>query len=191
MDLACASFAIRGNWGVGEPPAVWIGFGYCFVRLMMDMRESRGQIGLRSIVDWNGGCRHGVLHRAKLCGAAIIDKKNTWLHCPCFFFFLLFRNLTPSTFLILSLARTVPQFPPSILNMGRQKQTAPLQRTPSSNLMHLPNDSDVSRKPGNTDTPSVANGSVSGKASAALETVADSPGLMQLVICVLGIYAAL
>jgi UDP-galactose transporter B1 len=57
--------------------------------------------------------------------------------------------------------------------------------------MHLPNDSDVSRKPGNTDTPSVANGSVSEKASTALETVADNPGLMQLVICVLGIYAAL
>ncbi|KAJ5996873.1 hypothetical protein N7499_006814 [Penicillium canescens] len=74
--------------------------------------------------------------------------------------------------------------------MGRQKQSAPLQRTPSSNLMHLPNYSDVSRKPGNTDTPSVANGSVSEKASTTPETVADNPGLMQLVICVLGIYAA-
>jgi len=36
-----------------------------------------------------------------------------------------------------------------------------------------------------------ANESASAKAAAALETVADTPGLMQLLICVLGIYAAL
>ncbi|KAJ5163434.1 UAA transporter [Penicillium coprophilum] len=76
--------------------------------------------------------------------------------------------------------------------MGRQKQAAPLQRAPSSQLMNLSEDSGVSQnsKSGNTNTPSAANGSVSEKASATLETIADSPGLSQLVICVLGIYAA-
>lgn len=76
--------------------------------------------------------------------------------------------------------------------MGRQKQAAPLQRAPSQ-LMHLSEESDVPRNSGsgNTDTPSPANGIMSEKTSAALETVADSPGLTQLVICVLGIYAAL
>ncbi|KAJ5499924.1 UAA transporter [Penicillium expansum] len=75
--------------------------------------------------------------------------------------------------------------------MGRQKQAAPLQRAPSQ-LMHLSEESNVPRNAGsdNTDTPSTANGSLSEKAPAALETVADSPGLTQLVICVLGIYAA-
>lgn len=67
--------------------------------------------------------------------------------------------------------------------MGRQKQTAPLQRAPSSNLMHLPEESKVLQD--------AANGTVSAKATPAPEVVADSPGLAQLVICVLGIYAAL
>lgn len=61
--------------------------------------------------------------------------------------------------------------------------------------MHLSEESDVPQNTGsgNTDTPFTANGNgnMSGKASAALETVAESPGLTQLVICVLGIYAAL
>ncbi|KAJ5960253.1 UAA transporter [Penicillium vulpinum] len=76
--------------------------------------------------------------------------------------------------------------------MGRQKQAAPLQRAPSSQLMHLSEKSDVPQDSGsgNKEAPSTANGSASKKSSAALETVADSPGLAQLVICVLGIYAA-
>ncbi|KAJ6187582.1 UAA transporter [Penicillium mononematosum] len=77
--------------------------------------------------------------------------------------------------------------------MGRQKQAVPLQRAPSQ-LMHLSEESDVPQNAGsgNTDIPSTTNGNgnVSGNASAALETVAESPGLTQLVICVLGIYAA-
>lgn len=76
--------------------------------------------------------------------------------------------------------------------MGRQKQGAPLKRAPSSQLMHISEESDVGQNSGNnTDTISTAKGSVSEKASAALETVTDSPGLTQLAICVLGIYAAL
>lgn len=76
--------------------------------------------------------------------------------------------------------------------MGRQKQAAPLQRAPSQ-LVQLSEESDAPQNTGtgNTNTVSTANGNVSEKASAALETVADSPGLTQLVICVLGIYAAL
>ncbi|CAI7584129.1 unnamed protein product [Penicillium discolor] len=75
--------------------------------------------------------------------------------------------------------------------MGRQKQAAPLQRAPSQ-LVQLSEESDAPRNTGtgNTNTVSTANGTVSEKASAAPETVADSPGLTQLVICVLGIYAA-
>ncbi|KOS48878.1 hypothetical protein ACN38_g145 [Penicillium nordicum] len=75
--------------------------------------------------------------------------------------------------------------------MGRQKQTAPLQRAPSQ-LVQLSEESDAPQNTGtgNTNTVSTGNGSVSEKSPAALETVADSPGLTQLVICVLGIYAA-
>ncbi|CAI7619683.1 unnamed protein product [Penicillium viridicatum] len=75
--------------------------------------------------------------------------------------------------------------------MGRQKQAAPLQRAPSQ-LVQLSEESDAPQNTGtgNINTVSTANGSVSEKAQAALETVADSPGLTQLVICVLGIYAA-
>jgi UDP-galactose transporter B1 len=75
--------------------------------------------------------------------------------------------------------------------MGRQKQAAPLQRAPSSRLMHLEDDAGAPNSAnGSTVIPTV-NGSASEKASAVLETVADTPGLTQLVICVLGIYAAL
>ncbi|EKV07565.1 UAA transporter [Penicillium digitatum] len=75
--------------------------------------------------------------------------------------------------------------------MGRQKQAAPLQRAPSQSVL-LSEESKLPRNTGsgNTDTPFIANGSVIEKASVALETVTDSPGLTQLVICVLGIYAA-
>lgn len=70
--------------------------------------------------------------------------------------------------------------------MGRQKQTTPLQRAPSSQLMH-----DDAGAPKSANGSSIPNGSASEKASAVLETVAETPGLAQLVICVLGIYAAL
>ena len=75
--------------------------------------------------------------------------------------------------------------------MGRQKQTAPLQRAPSSQLMHVEDDAGVSKSANGTTVFPTANGSASEKASAVLESVADAPGLTQLVICVLGIYAAL
>jgi len=74
--------------------------------------------------------------------------------------------------------------------MGRQKQTNPLQRTPSQSMR---NEAGVAEKHfnGRAIDPLNANESASAKAAAALETVADTPGLMQLLICVLGIYAAL
>lgn len=78
--------------------------------------------------------------------------------------------------------------------MGRQKQTTPLQRNPSSQLMHtLPDESEQLQKQANGDAiaHSSANGKASAQVAAVLEPMADSPGLMQLLICVLGIYAAL
>lgn len=78
--------------------------------------------------------------------------------------------------------------------MGRQKQTTPLQRNPSSQLMHtLPDESEAAQKHANGDAieHAGANSKVSVQEAVAPEPVADSPGLMQLLICVLGIYAAL
>lgn len=74
--------------------------------------------------------------------------------------------------------------------MGRQKQTKPLQRAPSSQLMQ--NEAELPE----TQTNGVAkhtgaNGSASPIQAPTMETGAESPGLMQLLICVLGIYAAL
>ncbi|OOQ91353.1 UDP-galactose transporter 1 [Penicillium brasilianum] len=77
--------------------------------------------------------------------------------------------------------------------MGRQKQTAPLQRNPSSQWMHtLPDESEAAQKHANGDAieHTVANGKTSVQEAVAPEPIADSPGLMQLLICVLGIYAA-
>ncbi|KAJ5678892.1 UDP-galactose transporter [Penicillium macrosclerotiorum] len=80
--------------------------------------------------------------------------------------------------------------------MGRQKQTNPLQRNPSSQLMHTLSDgTDVPLKheDGNIKDHTGTNGNVLANAptsAAAQEPVADSPGLTQLLICVLGIYAA-
>lgn len=71
--------------------------------------------------------------------------------------------------------------------MGRQKQAMPLQRTPSQ-LRHL--DDTVSQPANGTPSP-VSNGSASEKAPIVLESVTEAAGLTQLVICVLGIYAAL
>lgn len=77
----------------------------------------------------------------------------------------------------------------NFLKMGRQKQATPLQRAPSSSQMH---DALVAEKSANgSANVSDTNGSTSVKAATALEPVADTPGLMQLFICVLGIYAAL
>ncbi|KAJ5122052.1 hypothetical protein N7526_008989 [Penicillium atrosanguineum] len=77
--------------------------------------------------------------------------------------------------------------------MGRQKQTNPLQRTPSQSMRNEAEAAaQVAEKHfnGHATDPLNANESASAKAAAALETVADTPGLMQLLICVLGIYAA-
>lgn len=60
--------------------------------------------------------------------------------------------------------------------------------------MHtLPDESEPSQKQANGDAiaHSSANSKTSAQVAAAPEPVADSPGLMQLLICVLGIYAAL
>lgn len=78
--------------------------------------------------------------------------------------------------------------------MGRQKQTTPLQRNPSSQMMHtLPDEPELAQKHPNG--AAIAHSATNGKASAsdavAPEPVADNPGLVQLLICVLGIYAAL
>lgn len=73
--------------------------------------------------------------------------------------------------------------------MARQKQTTPLQRTPSSQLMQ--NEAEVPGKYTNGVAKSTeANGSASRTETIVPETD-DSPGLTQLFICVLGIYAAL
>lgn len=74
--------------------------------------------------------------------------------------------------------------------MGRQKQPKPLQRAPSQS-MHDEAEVPQTHENGSATGPLAANGSVSSKAQAAVETVADSPGLTQLLVCVLGIYAAL
>lgn len=74
--------------------------------------------------------------------------------------------------------------------MARQKQAAPLQRATSSELMHMPPDDSQSLDKKMNGKSSVTNGSASGK-HAAQENAPDTPGLMQLAICVLGIYASL
>jgi UDP-galactose transporter B1 len=78
--------------------------------------------------------------------------------------------------------------------MGRQKQTNPLQRTPSQSMRNEAEAAaEVSEKHfnGRATDPLNANTGASAKAVAALETVTDTPGIMQLLTCVLGIYAAL
>ncbi|KAJ5526862.1 hypothetical protein N7513_011021 [Penicillium frequentans] len=74
--------------------------------------------------------------------------------------------------------------------MGRQKQTTPLQRTPSQSMR---NEVEAREKQtnGSADVSSIVKESAPAKAAVAtVETVAETPGLMQLLICVLGIYAA-
>ncbi|KAJ5929191.1 hypothetical protein N7454_007039 [Penicillium verhagenii] len=78
--------------------------------------------------------------------------------------------------------------------MGRQKQTTPLQRTPSQSMR---NEVEAREKQtnGSADISSTVKESAPVKVAVAAvenvaETVAEAPGLMQLLICVLGIYAA-
>lgn len=74
--------------------------------------------------------------------------------------------------------------------MARQKQTTPLQRATSSELMHtLPDDFKA-----NGQEQAKQNGSVQRRGDVqedVQDTAPEPPGLMQLAICVLGIYASL
>ncbi|KAJ5902880.1 hypothetical protein N7495_003408 [Penicillium taxi] len=75
--------------------------------------------------------------------------------------------------------------------MGRQKQTTPLQRAPSSDWVHIPaNESEVSEKLENGSATTVSQSAYRKVTTEPIETAADTPGLTQLLICVLGIYAA-
>ena len=76
--------------------------------------------------------------------------------------------------------------------MARQKQATPLQRATSSELMHMhPDGPDSQYKQQNgSDKKPAANGSAS-KGQIAHEAALETPGLAQLAICVLGIYASL
>ncbi|KAJ5746429.1 hypothetical protein N7520_011611 [Penicillium odoratum] len=73
--------------------------------------------------------------------------------------------------------------------MGRQKQTTPLQRTPSQ-LMRNEVEAREKHTNGSASVSSIVQESAPAKVAAAVETVTETPGLMQLFICVLGIYAA-
>lgn len=74
--------------------------------------------------------------------------------------------------------------------MARQKQATPLQRATSSELMHtLPDDFKANGQEQAKQNASVKrNGGIQGDAQ---DTAPEPPGLMQLAICVLGIYASL
>ena len=75
--------------------------------------------------------------------------------------------------------------------MGRQKQTTPLQRSPSSQLVNMTlEDAQVPEKHTNGSTESSSRGA-SSQPVITPDTMGESPGLMQLLICVAGIYAAL
>jgi UDP-galactose transporter B1 len=77
--------------------------------------------------------------------------------------------------------------------MARQKQAVPLQRATSSELMHLvPGESEPmsTRQNGSAQKAVTLNGAASTKGQAP-EAPLETPGLMQLAICVLGIYASL
>lgn len=73
--------------------------------------------------------------------------------------------------------------------MARQKQATPLQRATSSELMHiLPDEDGIKQRHQNGGiNKTVANGEAKGTTNDSAET----PGLLQLVTCVLGIYASL
>lgn len=75
--------------------------------------------------------------------------------------------------------------------MARQKQTKPIQRAASSELVNmLPGDSSPARsKQQNGDAKAAV--ASAGATDGREHGVADTPGLLQLAICVLGIYASL
>ena len=74
--------------------------------------------------------------------------------------------------------------------MARQKQSVPLQRAPSSEIMQSPPDlPDVSRRPLNGSPGRPEN--VVPEKRPAVAAPSDTPGVLQLIICVAGIYASL
>jgi UDP-galactose transporter B1 len=75
--------------------------------------------------------------------------------------------------------------------MARQKRV-PLQRAPSSDIMQAPPDlpeSSAKHQNGQGEKVALANGI--GNSVDAASTSDDSPGLVQLAVCVAGIYASL
>ncbi|OJJ47663.1 hypothetical protein ASPZODRAFT_1740252 [Penicilliopsis zonata CBS 506.65] len=76
--------------------------------------------------------------------------------------------------------------------MARQKQSTPLQRVTSSELVHLHaegiEDGELTQRNGSAKKSVVANGSATVKPER--ETAQETPGLTQLATCVLGIYAS-
>lgn len=78
--------------------------------------------------------------------------------------------------------------------MARTKQRAPLQKTPSSDVMErlsdLPGADSALQNGHSTSSKTSANGSANPKPEAP-ETEEHSPGLIQLAVCVGGIYASL
>lgn len=71
--------------------------------------------------------------------------------------------------------------------MARQKQATPLQRATSSELMHMLPDDPKANGQALQQTRCAENNTNESASNSAQET----PGLMQLAICVLGIYASL
>lgn len=85
-----------------------------------------------------------------------------------------------------------------LYKMARTKQRAPLQKTPSSDLMErltdLPESKSQVQNGHSTPSKTSANGSANGSATPkpeASEPEENSPGLLQLAICIGGIYASL
>ncbi|KAL3478734.1 UAA transporter [Aspergillus californicus] len=74
--------------------------------------------------------------------------------------------------------------------MARQKQTAPMQRATSSEQMHMIPDGSAKQNHENGDAKKAGIASENAISGSKAYEVADTPGLMQLAICVLGIYAS-
>ena len=78
--------------------------------------------------------------------------------------------------------------------MARTKQRAPLQKTPSSDVMERLSDLPDTKSELQNGHSAPSNGSANGSANPkpeASEIEEHSPGLLQLAICVGGIYASL
>lgn len=69
--------------------------------------------------------------------------------------------------------------------MARQKQTKPSQRVTSSELVHIPTEE------ADLDQTQLNGTAANANSASACESSLDSPGLIQLAVCVLGIYASL